>query len=691
MAHSFQIGDYILVPSLNQLHLVDQVYILEPKAIDLLLFFAEQPNTIASREEIRSAVWGNITVSDHAINRLISQLRKALSDSKQPYQYIETVAKRGYRLVAKVNLLPEEGLTTSIERKTTQNLVYFLASIAVIIVCALYVFKNNNTRKEAALKINGGTIQQVSAMPGREWKPKYSTNGQWLTYLHFDKITRKHHIMLKDNQQLSATIAFSTDKKISDYYWFQHQDRLLIATFDGERCAIEQLEFSINSSKLVKIPLLIPCGPSPVRAISWSQFDDKLYWITSRGEVHRQKLQTQQQAFTSSDKALVERVLAVESTYQFSLSLNGRYLALLKHSNWERSDIEVYDIATNTLKVLLKSDLLIHAVSWNNANETLIYVEDNQVNTLTMNGTVANAGFNSESDLYHIYFYAEKSKLLYSTSNAKYQLVHLTKKANGSYSKNLPQWSSQVNERNPVYSHDGESIAFISQRDGEYGIAIKENNHSIRQLKLNGLDLSQTLIRWSPDDLKLLFHSKNSLFIYYLDTDEYKKITDDNIYADVVGWSYRDPESVYFRSDLDGKMNIWLANIRSGDMNKFTENGGYSGHESQDGKYFYYSKELEDGLWRIDLNINKEILFLKGFSRENHLSWYLTNKGIYSLYSNKQEPSIYYYSFDDKSEQILWRYESWLHGGFTVSSDQKNIYLGLKEQIEWNIMSVNTE
>jgi DNA-binding winged helix-turn-helix (wHTH) protein len=34
MAHKFQIGDFILVPSLNQLHHGDEIFTLEPKAID---------------------------------------------------------------------------------------------------------------------------------------------------------------------------------------------------------------------------------------------------------------------------------------------------------------------------------------------------------------------------------------------------------------------------------------------------------------------------------------------------------------------------------------------------------------------------------------------------------------------------------------------------------------------------------
>jgi len=688
MSHGFQIGDYILVPSLNQLHHIDQVYTLEPKVIDLLLFFAHQPNIIASREEIRHAIWGKTLVSDHAINRLVSQLRKALSDNKQPYQYIETVAKRGYRLVANVTLATEKKRYQKGHNKALRQHKYLWIIITIITMCTVYGFKDELFSSGSALKINGGTIKQISAIPGREWLPKYSSNGQWLTFLHFDKVTKRFHIMLKTDEQELAKSAYTTQKRISDYYWLPHQDRLIVATFDGEHCLIEQLEISKPYSAFDTTAFGIPCGNTAARSIAWSQADDKLYWIADSGELHQQKIDTHQLPFTSLDLAAVEKVPLVNNIYQLVLSLNGKHLALLKHHQWERSAIELYNVENNQLQTIYKSQSLIHALSWDNAGEHLVFVEGNSINTVTLQGELNVAGFNSENDIYNIHYNAERAELLYASSNAKYQLIKLTKQTGGGYHEKRPQWRSQMNERNPVYSHDGESLAFISQRAGQYGIAIKQDDSSVRQLKLHDLDLSQTLIRWSPDDQKLLFHSEKSLFIYSLVTDKYKKVTADNIYADVVAWSYRMPENIYFRSDLDGQMNIWLVNIYSGNISKLTEKGGFSGHESEDGQYFYYGKEVEDGLWRLNLTTNEEVLVLKGFSRENHLSWYLVDQGIYYLYSREHVPSIYYYSFDSKSEQLLWPYKPWTHGGFTISSDQKNIVLGLKEQIEWNIMSI---
>jgi serine/threonine protein kinase len=62
------------------------------------------------REEIRKKLWPNDTIVefDHGINRAIKKLREALGDSAESPKYIETVARRGYRL-----LLPVEWESSS--------------------------------------------------------------------------------------------------------------------------------------------------------------------------------------------------------------------------------------------------------------------------------------------------------------------------------------------------------------------------------------------------------------------------------------------------------------------------------------------------------------------------------------------------------------------------------------------------
>jgi DNA-binding winged helix-turn-helix (wHTH) protein len=64
----------------------------------------ENEGAMVSREEIRKRLWPNDTIVEfeHSINAAINKLRKALGDPVAEPQYIQTVARRGYRLMVPV-------------------------------------------------------------------------------------------------------------------------------------------------------------------------------------------------------------------------------------------------------------------------------------------------------------------------------------------------------------------------------------------------------------------------------------------------------------------------------------------------------------------------------------------------------------------------------------------------------------
>ena len=77
---------------------------LQKKPCQMLLILVESGGEVVSREEIQKRLWPNDTVVDfeHAINTAIKKLRAAFEDSADSPRYIETLARRGYRLMAPV-------------------------------------------------------------------------------------------------------------------------------------------------------------------------------------------------------------------------------------------------------------------------------------------------------------------------------------------------------------------------------------------------------------------------------------------------------------------------------------------------------------------------------------------------------------------------------------------------------------
>src|ERR1044071_4228919 len=74
---------------------------IEPKAFDLLLYFAEHPEETLSRERLIGDVWGGKFVTEDAVMVAVYALRQAFEDDSRSPKFIETIRGRGYRWIAK--------------------------------------------------------------------------------------------------------------------------------------------------------------------------------------------------------------------------------------------------------------------------------------------------------------------------------------------------------------------------------------------------------------------------------------------------------------------------------------------------------------------------------------------------------------------------------------------------------------
>jgi TolB-like protein/DNA-binding winged helix-turn-helix (wHTH) protein/cytochrome c-type biogenesis protein CcmH/NrfG len=96
--------------------------LLREQVLQVLQLLVERGGEIVTREEIKSKLWANDTVVDfdHSINATIKSLRRALGDSADDPRYIETLARRGYRLMVPIEY-PESVPETALEKEPEQR------------------------------------------------------------------------------------------------------------------------------------------------------------------------------------------------------------------------------------------------------------------------------------------------------------------------------------------------------------------------------------------------------------------------------------------------------------------------------------------------------------------------------------------------------------------------------------------
>jgi TolB-like protein/DNA-binding winged helix-turn-helix (wHTH) protein len=89
--------------------------VLEPKVMAVLVLLARHAGKVVSRQKLIDAVWGTFYGGDESLTRAISLLRKAFGGSHGVGSIIETIPKRGYRLIGNVNATAQPKISTDTE------------------------------------------------------------------------------------------------------------------------------------------------------------------------------------------------------------------------------------------------------------------------------------------------------------------------------------------------------------------------------------------------------------------------------------------------------------------------------------------------------------------------------------------------------------------------------------------------
>jgi TolB-like protein/DNA-binding winged helix-turn-helix (wHTH) protein/Tfp pilus assembly protein PilF len=100
----YRFGEFVLDPAKRTLSRADSPIFLTPKAFDVLLFLAQNPNRLVTKEELLQAVWGDTFVEEGNLTQYISHLRKALEYNSEDTRVIVTIARKGYQFTADVTV-----------------------------------------------------------------------------------------------------------------------------------------------------------------------------------------------------------------------------------------------------------------------------------------------------------------------------------------------------------------------------------------------------------------------------------------------------------------------------------------------------------------------------------------------------------------------------------------------------------
>ncbi len=98
----YRFGEFCLIPSRRELWRADQLLTVQPKVLDALTYLIEHRDRAVGYDELISAVWGRVDVTDNVLGQIIGRARRIVGDSGEAQQAIRTVPRFGFRWLPEV-------------------------------------------------------------------------------------------------------------------------------------------------------------------------------------------------------------------------------------------------------------------------------------------------------------------------------------------------------------------------------------------------------------------------------------------------------------------------------------------------------------------------------------------------------------------------------------------------------------
>ncbi|WNC69802.1 winged helix-turn-helix domain-containing protein [Thalassotalea nanhaiensis] len=266
----FSLGDVIVEPDLGLIIRDSERYHLAPKAMEILLFLAANKCETVSREQILEFGWGDTSASKTNITHIISEIRHALDDHKECPRFIQTIPRKGYRMMIPTLAKPSSGIFNfnNDENHPATNTRWSLS---------LSIFKSSRLFKaSAAYVVISWVLLQVFALVlpifnVPDWGVKFATlvliigfpvviSYQWLKELKY----KRQHLVNKANktkffyQQLFVDSFFVSIVLLVIYFLSNH----LITYIEVE---------SENQAKIANTIPIQPVVDNAVAVLSFSK------------------------------------------------------------------------------------------------------------------------------------------------------------------------------------------------------------------------------------------------------------------------------------------------------------------------------------------------------------------------------------------------------------------------------------
>jgi Tol biopolymer transport system component/DNA-binding winged helix-turn-helix (wHTH) protein len=486
---------------------------LPPRALGVLEYLVRRPGRLVPKDELLETVWADAHVTEDSLTQAISQIRQALQDDPRDPEYVETVPRLGYRFVAEVTGASSESVEPRRPR-WRHALLWGVAAVAVVSVFAVWApWESGQT------DLPNPTTSIVTSVDGYEQYPAVSPDGRDVAFICNGGEGDRYHVWVKAMSGVGGAVQRT----------FGDSDDLTPAWSPrGDRIAFKREREGDSEGETVEEILYIPAIGGPETQVTtqlcgghgldWSPDGEYLAFsdCPARGEPYGIFLlsmttgASHQITFPPAGETGIYRdgdpVFSPDGT---SLAFarrrvgtgapgHGHVFVLSLHAGQPTAEpkqlhtplLNLWDLGWTE-----EGDAIVYAVGQTTANSHLeiVSVDGGEPSRLLVGERARYLSVASEGN-----------RLVYSKWLDDFNIWRVSGPAAGEAGDPIKMFSSAYDDIVPVYSPQGDSVAFQSDRSGAYAIwtAHAEGGEQ-RQLTL-GLATSETP-QWHPDGERIVF------------------------------------------------------------------------------------------------------------------------------------------------------------------------------------------
>ncbi|HKE26147.1 MAG TPA: winged helix-turn-helix domain-containing protein [Bryobacteraceae bacterium] len=567
---------------------------LQEQPFQVLVALLERPGEMVSREELVKRLWpdGNFVDFDRGLNAAVTRLRQALSDSAAEPRYVETVARRGYRLI--IAPIGEEAAPPPPAVAPRQRSAWAWPVVFTVIIASIGAavgWRLTRAREEPP------RVETLSAFTGQQDYASFSPDGNQVVFSWNGEQEDNWDLYVK--MIGSAHVLRLTTDRAPD---------LLPAWSPGG----QQIAF-IRRGLRAGIYLISPLGgpeqkvtefDAPDSAPSWSP-DSKFLAVAKTGGPTRTQGAGSGALFLVRAMGGDSRLLLPAGHGQWlrdpAFSPDGRTLAYAScGGDPALANCDVYLVSLNGDLVaqgkprqLTATGRDVRGITWSQDGRSLVYCTRSPPRGYFL-FRVAVTGRGSPELLelmgqggHHPAVSRQGNRLVFTRLDWHTEVSRLQMG-----NKPQPFLVSGSADQGEEFSPDGSRIVFLSGRAGaglSMWLANADGSHAV---EFNGTGHMEP--RWSPDGRMIASATATKdgtrhVEVVELSDGRHRQLGGGPFTGMRPAWS-RDGKWVYFGSDRTGRFEIWRVPFEDGKPEQITRSGGLEAVESVDAKTLYYLK-----------------------------------------------------------------------------------------------------